>query len=201
MYKATDNIPEAAKMCAGILQKKGSVILVPTETVYGLAANFDDRTAIEEIYRLKGRDRDKPLALFVRKTSDIVMAGGILDKRGEALISRFMPGPLTLILPGRNGSSVGIRMPSHPFIMDLLKHLPFPLVNTSANASGYPNALSCTEALAMLNGEPAAAIDGGALPPTALASTIVDLRHPDTFSILRKGPISEADISEVLGKE
>ena len=201
MYKTSAFDPAAAANCAAILQTPGSVALVPTETVYGLVSRFDDSAAVAEIYKLKERDQGKPLALFVRNTDDIIMAGGIVDERSRKLITAFMPGPLTLILPGRSGVSVGVRMPAHPFIEELLKLLPFPLASTSANASGQPNALSCSEALAMLNGSPAAVIDAGPLPPDALASTIVDLRSPETFTILRPGPVSTEAVSAVLEME
>ena len=201
MYKNNALSDNAAIDCAKLLQTAGTVLLVPPETVYGLVARWDDKNATEEIYRLKGREKNKPLALFVRSADDIVKAGGVVDSRAEKLINSFMPGPLTLILPGKNnGPSVGIRMPDHYFIQQLLQLIDFPLASTSANASGQPNALTAAEALAMLDGEPAACIDAGPLPPDAAASTIVDLRSAERCTILRPGPIPEEAIMTALAE-
>ena len=87
MYKNNALSDNAAIDCAKLLQTAGTVLLVPTETVYGLVARWDDKNATEEIYRLKGREKNKPLALFVRSADDIVKAGGVVDSRAEKLIN------------------------------------------------------------------------------------------------------------------
>ena len=201
MLELSVNDPRAVAESLRILREPGAVLLTPTETVYGLVCRFDDADAVEEIYRLKGRDRGKPLTVFLRSGEDVSAVGGIADRRARRLMERFMPGPLTLILPGAAGApAAGVRMPDHPFMRELLRRLPWPLASTSANASGMPDARSCGEALKMLRGAPAAAIDGGSLPADAAASTIVDLRGAET-KILRRGPIADAAIFAALGTE
>lgn len=201
MLELSVNAPEAVAESVRILRQPGAVLLVPTETVYGLVCRFDDAEAAAEIYRLKGRDRGKPLTLFIRGINDIAAAGGVPDDRARRLMAKFMPGPITLILPGADGGpAAGVRMPDHPFMLKLLKELPWPLASTSANASGAPDARSCGEALAMLNGSPAAAVDAGPLPEGAAASTIVDLRGAET-GIIRHGPITDEAVFAALGRK
>ncbi len=201
MLELSVNDPRAVAESLKILRTPGAVLLTPTETVYGLVCRFDDADAVAEIYRLKGRDRGKPLTVFLRTPEDVSAVGGVADRRARRLMEQFMPGPLTLILPGAEGGpAAGVRMPDHPFIREVLQKLPWPLASTSANASGAPDARSCGEALKMLCGAPAAAIDGGILPEDAAASTIVDLRGAET-KILRHGPIADAAIFAALDAE
>ena len=99
-----------------------------------------------------------------------------------------MPGPLTVIAPTESGDSIGFRMPDHPFLSALLAELGEPLLQTSANLSGAPDSLTLADALAGLDGEVDVAVDGGALPPGSLASTVVDART-EQLSILRQGAL------------
>ena len=103
-----------------------------------------------------------------------------------------MPGPLTLIVNKNDGSTVGFRIPDHPQLLALLRELDEPLFQTSANRSGFPNALSCQEAEAMLCGSPDAVVDGGNISPDALASTIVDCTGPMP-RVIRQGALNVQD--------
>lgn len=180
-------IPAAAAAAAAVLRRPGTVVLVPTETVYGLVCRADDAAAVDKIYNLKDRDRSKPLALF---TPDFRLLAdrAELDGLPARLAERYMPGPITIIARGNAGGTVGFRIPDHPFILALLGQLDFPLASTSANLSGHPNVLSVGEALAELAGEPDLVIDGGPIPPGALASTVVDATGA-TPRILRQGAL------------
>ena len=176
----------AVAEAAAVLRHPGTVVLVPTETVYGLVCRASDEAARKRIYELKHRAASKPLALF---TADWRRLEGVkLEGLPATLAEKYCPGPITIIAPGAEGGTVGFRIPDHPFILKLLRELDFPLASTSANLSGQPNVLTVTEALAQLCGEPDLAIDGGAIAPGALASTVVDATGT-TPRILRQGAL------------
>ncbi|MCK4982714.1 MAG: Sua5/YciO/YrdC/YwlC family protein, partial [Victivallaceae bacterium] len=99
--------------------------------------------------------------------------------------------------PAPAGDTLGFRIPDHPFILELLQKLSYPLASTSANRSGEPNALDVDAALAMLDGEPDVAIDGGAIPHDRQASTVV-MALDDSMKILRRGPVSEAQLYSAI---
>ncbi|MGE4564495.1 MAG: L-threonylcarbamoyladenylate synthase [Victivallaceae bacterium] len=177
----------AATAAAAVLRRPGSVVLVPTETVYGLVCRAGDGVARRRIYELKDRDFAKPLALFAADWRDLASLA-VLDGLPSRLAERYCPGPVTVIAPGRDGGTVGFRVPDHPFIARLLGLLDFPLASTSANLSGRPNARSVAAALAELDGEPDLAIDGGEIAGEALASTVVDATG-ETARIIRQGAL------------
>ena len=187
----------ATDLCAATLHQPGAVALVPTETVYGLVCRWDDHAAVERIYNLKDRSENKPLALFVAAPEQLTRLGVDLPENAIKLATACCPGPITIIIPGQEGKTVGFRIPDHPLILQLLRRIGFPLASTSANRSGRPNARTVDQALAELVGAPDAVVDAGALPETAQASTVVDLSHGD-WRILREGPISAAAIKAIL---
>lgn len=192
-----DEIPEIIDGCVEALKCPGSVLLTPTETVYGLVCRWDDKAAVERIYTLKGREKAKPLALFADSVTTLKKFDVHLNQTAEKLASAFCPGALTVIVPAPTGDTAGFRIPDYPFIQELLRKLGYPLASTSANRSGEPNALNIDAALAMLDGEPDVVIDGGAIPPGREASTVV-LALDDGLKILRPGPISEAQLYSVI---
>ena len=106
----------------------------------------------------------------------------------EKLASEYFPGPLTVIARCSNGTTQGFRMPDTPFLLKLLKKTDGVLVQTSANASGEPDARDCDEALAQLNGEVDMAVDGGAIDGNICGSTVVDVSG-ERIKILRQGPV------------
>ncbi len=178
----------AVNAAAEALNEPGAVLLVPTETVYGLVCRAADSRAVDKIYALKDRDRSKKLALFAYDWRKLSGIGVKLEGLPEKLAEKYCPGAITIIAPGENGETVGFRVPDHPFILALLKRTGYPLASTSANLSGRPNVLSVDEALNELNGEPALAIDSGAIPPDSLASTVVDATGGE-IKILRQGSL------------
>ena len=180
------------------LAAPGGVILVPTETVYGLVCDWEDSVARERIYRLKGRDRGKPLAMFALDAAMAEAFGVRLNAAARKLLAAFAPGPVTVIAPGEGlYPTVGVRIPDHPLVLELLRRRGRPLASTSANASGRPNALTAADALAELRGTVDLTLDGGALPADALASTVVDVTG-ERARILRLGPVSEEAVKKVL---
>ena len=180
-------IAAVASQTAEILKNDGAVAAVPTETVYGLVARVTAAGA-ERIYALKHRSGGKRLGWFVGDWRKLEERGVILTPAAATLAERYLPGPMTLIAATRDGGSIGFRMPDHPFLRALLAELGEPLYQTSANRSGAPDSLTLDSALSGLDGEVELAVDGGALPPGSLASTVVDTRT-EMPQILRRGAL------------
>ncbi|MDD5597584.1 MAG: L-threonylcarbamoyladenylate synthase [Victivallaceae bacterium] len=192
-----NDIAEIIAICADALKIPGCVLLTPTETVYGLICRYDDEKAVQRIYDLKGREKNKPLALFADSVGTLEKFGVPLTRNAEKLAAKFCPGALTIVVPIPDDDTVGFRIPDHPFMLGLLKRLKYPLASTSANRSGEPNALNMNAALEMLAGEVDIAVDGGAIPPARLASTVV-MALENELKILRPGPVSEAQLHSAI---
>lgn len=188
----------AARSAAKVLNAPGGVILVPTETVYGLLCNAADERAVARIYRLKARDGKKPLAWFVRDWRKLTEYGAILDDNARRLAGAHFPGPLTLVVPKTDGGTLGFRVPDHALVRRIMEKFDRPISSTSANLSGMPDALDLDGALAMLSGEVDLAVDGGAIAPGALASTVVKCENGKA-TVLRQGALSLPD-GETAGK-
>ena len=177
----------AVRSVAAALRTPGGVAVVPTETVYGLVSRVTAEGS-ERIYALKHRSGSKRLGWFVGDWRSLERYGVSLTPAVRKLAERFMPGAITVIAPAENGGSIGFRVPDHPFLAALLAELDEPLLQTSANLSGAPDSLTLDDALARLDGEVDAAVDGGALPPGSLASTVVDA-GTEPLRILRQGAL------------
>jgi len=192
-------IVEAARLIAA-----GEPVAVPTETVYGLAANATDSAAVARIYAAKGRPSFNPLIVHV---ADLAAAERIalFDKSARALAAAFWPGPLTLVLPLRTGAgisaavtaglgTIALRVPAHRAMQALLAATGKPLAAPSANASNRISPTRAEHVLATLGGRITLIVDDG--PTSAgLESTIVK-----DCTILRPGPITEPDISAVCSR-
>lgn len=196
-------IAEAAQ-----LLRSGKLVAVPTETVYGLAARADQAEAVANIYRAKGRPDFNPLISHVANMEQ-AKALADFDARALKLAETYWPGPMTLILPAKQPSGVvaavtaglptiAIRIPSHPVMRALLSELNLPLAAPSANRSGFISPSKPDHVLESLGNQVDAILDGG---PCAkgVESTIVALR-PDGWQILRPGPLTQEDITAVLGE-
>ncbi len=181
------------------LKRKGSVLLVPTETVYGLVCDWEDSQAHDRIYAMKHRAENKPLAAFLPDVSFAEsLCGCPLPENAEKLARAFMPGPITLVVPDVSGSTFGFRIPDHPFILSLLKLYGRALASTSANRSGQPPALEVGYALETLAEQPDFTVDGGALPKDSIASTVVLVNSDNSYKILREGLITQSMIESAL---
>jgi len=173
---------------AAQLLRSGSVLAFPTDTVYGLGASADDEVARRRIYQIKGRPVGLPLILMVAAESEL--EGYVhVDSRAEAMMRRWWPGPLTLILHAKGGGTLGVRIPKHKVALGLLRHSG-PLMTTSANLHGREPAMSAEEA-GNLAGV-MAVVDGGAAPG-GTASTVVDLTGPEPH-VLREGAIPTPEL-------
>lgn len=191
---------------AAALLRAGGIVAVPTETVYGLAADAANPEAVAAIYRTKGRPDFNPLIVHV---GDVAAARRIadLDERAERLARHFWPGPMTMVLPVAPGaavtaavtaglSTIAIRVPAHPVMQRLLALSGLALAAPSANRSG---AISPTRAPHVLNslGDAAPMILDGGPCETGLESTIIALR-PAGWQLLRRGPITAEQIEAVM---
>jgi Sua5/YciO/YrdC/YwlC family protein len=173
---------------AAQLIRGGGVVAFPTDTVYGLGAAADDEIATKRVYRIKGRPVGMPLILMVAAESQL--EGWVhVDSRTEALIRRWWPGPLTLILHAIGGGTLGVRIPKHKVALALLRAAG-PLMTTSANLHGKDPAMTAEEAGALPG--LAAVLDGGKAPGGA-ASTVLDLTGPEAH-VLREGAISTLEL-------
>ena len=179
------NTQAAAEAAAFLLHTPGAVLLVPTETVYGLICKADDAAAIDRIYRMKHRDSAKLLGCFAATPDQLSLKP---NKRVQMLVEKYCPGAVTIIAAREDGSTVGFRIPDHPFLQELLDRTGCVLAQTSANRSGKPNALTVDEALAELTEAPDIVVDAGPIPADAQSSTVVDASGPE-LRILRQGKL------------
>lgn len=190
-----------------MLIRAGEPVAVPTETVYGLAANATDSGAVAAIYSAKGRPSFNPLIVHV---ADRAMAERLAEFTDEAkrLADRFWPGPLTLVLPVRADSglsplvmaglpTVALRLPAHPAMRALIREAGCPLAAPSANRSGSISPTRAEHVLASLDGRIRMILDEG---PTSegLESTIA-APEADKVRLLRPGPVTAAMLEEASG--
>ena len=179
--------------------EKGGAVVLPTETVYGLFAKALDEKAVDHVYQLKRRPRDKALNLNVASIDDILYFSKNQPAYLKNLVDAFLPGPLTIILEANDRvpywvnsdlATVGFRMPSHPVTLDLIREFG-PLIGPSANISGHASGVSFEEILKDFDQEVLGLVDDAFL--TGQDSTILDLSG-DKVKILRQGAIEREDI-------
>lgn len=190
------------------LLKRGGVVAVPTDTVYGLAADVTRADAVRKVFRIKARSHAKAVPVFVR---DVEMAKryAFVERELVKLLNEMWPGPTTVVLHKKPAmpdaitggtKTVGLRIPGHPFVRALLERYPNPLTGTSANLSGSEPASSATAVQMTFRAHvprPDLIVDGGPLPPSP-PSTVVDLTRPDKPKILRMGAITKGKLDEFL---
>ncbi len=183
----------------------GQLAVIPTDTLYGLAADAFSPEAVAGLLAAKGRGRDMPVAVLVGSWHTIDGLARTVTPDARELIRAFWPGGLSLVVPqapslawdlGNTNGSVMVRMPLHPVAIELLREVG-PLATSSANVSGQPPATTAAPAREQLGDNVAVYLDGGPAP-TAIASTIVDLTGA-TPRVLREGAVPTAAIAEVLG--
>lgn len=182
---------------AASLLKAGEVVGIPTETVYGLAANAFDREAIKKIFFAKGRPQDNPLIVHIETFDRLRELVTDLPETAVILAKQFWPGPLTMILPKADRvplettgglNTVAVRMPSHPVARELIAACGFPLAAPSANLSGSPSPTTAAHVLQDMDGRIPLILDGGACE-VGLESTVIAVQ-PDRVRLLRPGGIT-----------
>ncbi len=181
-------IQEAAEVIV-----RGGIVAFPTETVYGLAGRADNQAAVERLYAIKNRSKDKPFALALADIDKVIYEYfDVLPPFGYRLIERFWPGPLTLVYFTPADAIVGIRIPSHAIARRILQEANVPVCLPSANKSGSPETLTATEVERAFDDAVDLIVDGGSCE-YARASTVVDL-VTKPFKILREGVIPREEI-------
>jgi len=180
---------------AGRYLREGKLVAFPTETVYGLGVNLDDPKAVERLYQVKGRPKDKQLTLTIADFSDLERYHIALPKKARALATCFWPGPLTLITKKENGETLGIRMPGHPVARKVIQAARVPVGLPSANPSGEPPPRSGEEVLRYFQGSIDLLVDGGKTS-FGVSSTVVCFDQ-ESWTIQRQGAIPVEEIEKV----
>lgn len=181
----------------------GGLVAFPTDTVYGLAALVTHTQGIERLYQAKERSGGKAIAVLIGDPAQLDQLTPGLTPSAERLAARYWPGALTLVLPRLESlpanlsprPTVGVRMPDHAFALALLWRTG-PLATTSANLSGYNNALTAQQVFEQLAGRVELILDGGPAPG-GVPSTVVDCTQ-DSPRVLRRGAIPEEEIDRLL---
>ena len=181
----------------------GGLVVIPTDTVYGLAGRADLADAVQAIFEVKGRPKERALPVLGAGVDDL---RSVADFSDEALVlaARFWPGPLTLVVPrakrftfdlgGMDHSTVGVRVPAHPLALELLGETG-PVAVTSANLSGHEAASTVDDAREMLGSSVTVYLDGG--PLAGAPSTVA--RVGDGLEVLREGGVGESELRDALG--
>lgn len=170
--------------------RRGGVIIYPTETTYGIGVDATKRRAIQKIFAIKGRPATKLLSVLM-KDKRMASIYATLSPLAQKLWKRFLPGPLTLVLAGKGGRTVGVRVSSHPFAYALVRAFGRPITSTSVNRSGKQPLRDPKEIIRMFflqKNAPDILIDAGVLPKRK-SSTVVDCTG-DSVRLLRKGAIA-----------
>jgi L-threonylcarbamoyladenylate synthase len=197
----------AAVKRAAELLRAGEVVALPTETVYGLAANALDESAVAKIFQVKGRPAHNPVIVHVAGDDMARACAAQWPETASALARAFWPGPLTLVLPRAKkipdnvtagGATVGIRWPGHPFMQAVIRECGFPLAAPSANLSNQVSPTSARHVRAQLEGKIPLIVDGGQ-SQVGIESTVLDLTASPP-AILRPGMIHAGSIAAVCGE-
>ena len=192
-------------LAAGLL-RDGQLVAIPTETVYGLAANALDGAAVASIFAAKGRPMDNPLIVHIGDMKDWAALVTHIPENAQKLADAYWPGPLTIILPAANHipkevtgglSTLAVRFPSHPIAQAVILHSGCPLAAPSANRSGSPSPTNAARVMEDMDGRIAAVLDGGDCA-FGVESTVIDLCHTPP-RLLRPGGITPEMIEDVVG--
>lgn len=202
----TPQLFQSAARHAAKLLRAGDVVALPTETVYGLAANAFDPKAVEKIFQIKGRPSNNPIIVHVAGMEMARRCVKNFPAIAEPLTKSFWPGPLTLVLPRSEkipdnvtagGETVGIRWPSHPFIQAVIRECNFPLAAPSANLSNSISPTNAEHVRKQLGDKIALIVDGGQ-SQVGIESTVLDLTVSPS-RILRPGMIHMESLAAVIG--
>jgi L-threonylcarbamoyladenylate synthase len=188
------------------LLKAGELVAIPTETVYGLAANALNPEAVLRIYETKGRPTFNPLIVHVHDFGEFEKYASEVHPMIKTLAEKFSPGPLTYVLPKKSivpdivtggGDTVALRVPGHPLTLKLLSQLDFPLAAPSANPFGYISPVLAEHVAEQLNGKIPYILDGGH-SMIGLESTVVTVEN-DKLIVLRVGGVPIEELHETVG--
>ncbi len=187
--------------------RNGGLVAIPTETVYGLAANGLDEIAVASIFAAKNRPFFDPLILHIGNRNMLNQLVSNVPQNAKKLMDAFWPGPLTFVLPKSTNvpdivtagqDSVAVRMPNHPTTLNLLNQIDFPLAAPSANPFGYVSPTSANHVFDQLGNRIDYILDGGNCS-VGLESTIISFIDEENPCILRLGGITNAEIETIIG--
>ncbi len=187
--------------------RRGGLVILPTETVYGLAADAANPRAVAAVFEAKGRPRFNPLIAHVEGLEAAARIA-VLDDRALALARAFWPGPLTIVAPLKDAAAVcdlaragletlAVRVPAHPLALEVLRAFAAPVVAPSANRSGRPSPTTFADALEETGFAAEAALDGGPCAVGLESSVVAVLDGP--VRLLRAGGVTRAEIEAVVG--
>lgn len=187
--------------------KKGNVIAIPTETVYGLAGNAFEKSSVNKIFKIKNRPSFNPLIIHIPNPKYLNKIAQNIPKIAQKLSKHFWPGPLTLVLEKQKHISdivtagkptVAVRVPNHKLTLDLLSKLPFPLVAPSANPFGFTSPTSADHVIEYFADKIDLILDGG-VSLKGIESTIIGFEN-DNAVLYRHGSIPIEEIEKITGK-
>lgn len=196
--------PDSIRQAADAI-RAGELVIFPTETVYGLAADALSEAAVRRVFEAKGRMEGHPLPVQVGGIEQLAGVVARAPVSAAILARKFWPGPLTLVMEKAASLSelvtagtgkVGVRVPDHPVALALLRELGTPIVASSANLTGEPPAGNAEDAIRQLGGSVAVVLDSGE-SEIGVVSTVVDVTV-DPPVILRRGAIGDEAIFEAL---
>ena len=200
----SDEEREAAVEAASLAVQRGDLIVLPTDTVYGIGADAFDPAAVRALLAAKGRGREMPPPVLVSAATTLDALATRVPGYARALVEKFWPGPLTLVCHqqsslqwdlGDTRGTVAVRMPDHDVALEILERTG-PLAVSSANKTGMPAATDADQAEEMLGDEVAIVVDSGDAPGGE-ASTIVDVTGSQG-RVLRRGALSLEELNAVL---
>lgn len=192
---------------ASTLLMRGDLVAIPTETVYGLAANALNEMAVLSIFEVKARPFFDPLIIHVHSIEAVIQYAELHDVRLVLLANTFWPGPLTLLLPKKNAipnvvtsglEQVAVRIPNHLLTLELLKNLGVPLAAPSANPFGYISPTEAKHVIKQLGNKLAYVLDGGSCD-VGLESTIVGVEDGE-LCVFRLGGLAIEEIEKIVGR-
>ena len=196
--------PEAVSSAAQALQR-GELVILPTDTVYGIAADVSNDDAVRAIYAAKKRNPDFPCQLLFGRDPALLERYADVTPQARALVDALGPGGWTIIVPARDGwdspalsggRTVGFRLVPVDVTLDVLDALGGPVAASSANVAGRPSPITCAEAIAQVGAHCPVAIDSGATAE-GIDSTVIDLTGPEPL-IRREGAIDRATVARIL---
>ena len=192
VIKLNPNFPEEHLIKeAAMILKNGGLVVFPTETVYGIAANALNKDTINRLYEIKKRPQDKPFSVHIADFDSLRQLEISLSKDAERVARRFWPGPLTWVAFNNKKEKVGLRMPDNMIASLLIKKAGVPVVAPSANLSGNKPPVSIEEVLSEMDGHVDMILDGGRAR-IGIESTVMDVTEKP-FKILRQGAIPQKE--------
>jgi len=201
VLKVDPEFPELDKIsyCAKVI-RQGGLVIFPTETVYGIAADYNNEQAMARLREVKHRPEEKQFSIHIAQKNLLANYSCSADPRLYKLIDECWPGPLTVIVPAQGkDKTIGIRMPQNTIALSLVQESQCTVAAPSANFSGNPAPSTCAEALRDLDGLVDVAIDGGSAR-IGVASSVVDFTG-EKPTVLREGVITQADVDRITGQK